>query len=122
MVHAERQFLVDRQGLSCANCILDLSAVEGAPRKSIVVLVLEFLDFDAFNGHNFFEEGFPDSFPRFGSQLAVPEGDMNTRLKSWIESLDTIGCQEEDALEILQKPKEDADQCVAAYVLGLACL
>ena len=47
---------------------------------------------------------------------------MDTGLEGRIERFDAIGGQEEDALEVLQESKEDADECIAGNILGLASL
>lgn len=47
---------------------------------------------------------------------------MDAGLEGGIEGFDAVGGQEEDALEVFQETKEDADEGVAGHVLGLASL
>ena len=142
MVHTKRFLLVDCESLSCAYCILDLlqdvsrtprnlmrahdtylSTIEIAPSKPIIIVGRELINLNAAtDGLDLAEEGFPDTVLGLGSKFAVAESNVDTRLEGRIEGFDAVGGQEEDALEVFQESKEDADECVSADVLGLASL
>lgn len=47
---------------------------------------------------------------------------MNAGLEGRIKGFDAVGRQEEDALEVFQESKEDADECIPGNVLGLTSL
>ena len=44
---------------------------------------------------------------------------MNPALKSFVKCLNTIGCQEEDALVVLRQTQEDRHEAVTMDIVGL---
>lgn len=100
-----------------------LSAIKIAPGKPIIIIGREVINLDAAtNGLDLAEEGFPDTVLGLGSKFAIAESNVDAGLEGRIEGFNAVGGQEEDALEVFQETKEDADECIAGNVLGLASL
>ena len=141
MLHIEWLLLVNCKSLSCAYCILDLSqhfshkssliganntylsTIKVTPSKPIILFRSKFINLNAAtNSLDLAEEGLPDAVLGLCSKLTIAESNVDTGLEGRIECFDTVGCQEEDTLEIFQKSKEDADKGVSGNILGLASL
>ena len=98
-----------------------LSTIEIAPGKPIVIIGREVINFNAIaNSLDLAKKCFPYAVLSLRGKIAVTKSHVNARLKGRIESFDAVGGQEEDALKVFKKSQEDADECVAANVLGLA--
>ena len=111
-----------RTGLVRA-CSTYLSTVQIAPGKSIIVIGREFINLNAATDSlDLAEEGFPDTILSFGGEFAIAERNVDAGLEGRIEGFDPVRRQEEDALEVFQEPKEDADKCISGNILGLASL
>lgn len=141
VIHTKRLLLVDCKSLSCAYCILDLlqrsaihqglnrerelylSTIEIAPGKPIIIIGREVINFNAItNSLDLAKKCFPYAVLSLRGEIAVTKSHVNARLEGRIESFDAVGGQEEDALKVFKKSQEDANECVAADVLGLASL
>lgn len=100
-----------------------LSTIKIAPSKPIIIICREVINLNAAtNSLDLAEEGFPDTVLGLGSKFAVAESNVDAGLEGRIEGFNAVGGQEEDALEVFQETKEDADECVAGNVLWLASL
>ena len=100
-----------------------LSTIEITPGKPIIVIGREVFNLNAAtNSLDLAEESLPYAVLGFGSKFAIAESNVNAGLESGIESFDAVGGQEENTLKVFQKTKEDADECIAGNILGLASL
>lgn len=100
-----------------------LSTVKIAPSKSIIIIVGELINLNAAtNSLDLAEESFPHAVLGLGIKFAIAESNVDAGLEGRIEGFDAVGGQEEDALEVFQETKENADEGVAGNVLGLASL
>lgn len=100
-----------------------LSAIEITPGKPIVVIGREVINlYAATDSLDFAKEGFPYAVFGLGSKFAIAKSNVDAGLEGRIEGFDAVGGQEEDALEVFQETKEDADEGVAGNVLGLPSL
>ena len=100
-----------------------LSPIKIPPRKPIIIIRRKSIHLDpAPNRLDLAEKSLPDAILSLGREFAITKSDMYAGLEGRVESLDAIGGEEEDALEVFQEAEEDADEGVAGDVLGLASL
>lgn len=120
VLDAKRFLLINSQSLGSADRVFDLPTIEVTSGESLIIIVTEFLNLDAFNSNHFVNEGFPDTLLGFVVEFAVAESDVDARLEGLIKGLYSVCGQEQDALEILEKSEKDADECISSNVLRLA--
>lgn len=77
MFDVERRLLINSESLSGADCILDLSAVEVTPCKSLVVIYTERLHLDVFNGDHFLNERLPYALFGLVGEFTVAQSDVD---------------------------------------------
>lgn len=102
MLHAQGLFLVDSQGLRCTHGVLDLAPVQVMSRQAVIVLFLERHSRDTLKDAYALDEHLEDGLFGFGGELAIAERNVNPGLEGIVECLDTVGGEEEDALEVLE--------------------
>lgn len=73
MSHAQRLFLMHRQGLCCPRQILDLTPIDVTLGEIVVISICQGRDFHAFDILHFFNEHLPHRLLGFEGQLAVTQ-------------------------------------------------
>jgi len=63
------------------------------------------------------EQVLPDLFARTLPVRLLLERNADARVEGFIEGLDTVGCEEHDAVVLLEQAQEDAHHCVALDVV-----
>lgn len=150
VLHAERLALVDGQRLRGADRVLDLPAVEVVLREALVVVVAEGTEVDPFENADALDKDAEDGLLGPLREALVAQGDVDARLECVVKGLssksavtcerqaknkgrwmctegertylDSVRRQEQDPLEVLQLPQEDADQRVAGDLVQVPLL
>lgn len=99
-----------------------LAAIQHEIRQPGVIIFGDLVDLRLGQRFQLVDEHLPHSFLRLDAQLAVPQPDVDARGEGGVEGCDAVGGKEEDALEVFEHAEEDANEGVAADVVGLALL
>ena len=99
--------------------VLDLTAIHVVVRQLIQLLLTEIVPF-AIGGR--IEEIDPNMSARGCAEFVVLHADVDTRLESGIDVIDSVGGKEEDAFVIFEHAKEDGDEFVSLQIMRAALL
>lgn len=87
------------------------------PCKFVIIRFFEIVDFHAIFGTDFIQEHFPYTPFCLRCQIPISQGDVDSRLEGIVESFNAVGGEEQNPLEIFQKPKEDTYKSIPMNVL-----
>ena len=99
--------------------VLDLAAIHVVVRQLVQLFLTEIVPF-AIGGR--VEEIDPNMSARGCAEFVVLHADVDTRLESGIDVIDSVGGKEEDAFVIFEHAEEDGNEFVSLQIMRAALL